>query len=388
MASTARRLIVSFEPRNWEAIRKRLRDGGARHIAHIDDFKRRPHEAHREPALAVSDLGVVMIDPARTGTDAAALAKIKGVVVRPEAMLTRAPVKIADASRPTRLDWLAEATQTWALSALGVDARDSDGGAIQIGVIDSGIARHPDLDAQVVDRISVVPGNDGLDRLGHGTHSTGLVCGARVPKSGPRYGVAPSATVLGVRVFGGDGDTTGEGMVRTGIYLAVKRGCRVLCLAAGRIAPTYTQDDEYLGRFLVAENCILMAAAGNDSDRGAGVTRPTRAPANAPFVPAIGAMTATIQVWNDSNGIGDDPATRVDALAPGTNVRSAWMGGGTVAVSGTSAATALAAGVAAAVWSRDRTLSASDVIRNLSRTARRVPGAPTGSAGDGYLQVR
>jgi hypothetical protein len=359
-------------------------------VAHIKHFLRKPAHAHHEPVLMIKELGLAMIDPRRAGTDRCALDRLErhGITVRDEATLSRARVELGNGEAPTtRLDWLFEREQTWALNALGVTARDSEGERIKVGVIDSGIGRHVDVDGQVVERISMVPGKTGTDELGHGTHTAGLVAGRRAPAAGPRYGVAPAAQLVGVRVFGDDEQLAPEGMIRTAIFIAIQRGCRVLSLAAGRLAPTYTKEDEYLGRFLVSAGCILMAAAGNDSDRTGGLAQPTRAPANAPFVPAIGAMTATQQVWNNSNGVGDDPATRVDALAPGTNITSAWVDGGTMAVSGTSAATAIAAGVAAAVWSRDPTLPAAEIVRMLSRRARRIPDAPPGAAGDGYLQI-
>jgi len=383
------RLIASFDPRHATRVRTDLRKkAGIKNLLRVEELGQRVSDLHTAPAISIDDLGLAVIHPGRAGADETALRKVEGIQLRPEHKLSRTRVVPGNAGEPpTRLDWLNETTQTWALSALGVRPSDEDGGGISVGVIDSGMALHPDVAGQVRERLSLVPGLDGGDTLGHGTHCGGLIAGSRTPKTGPRYGVAPRASIVSIRVFGGSEDGVGEGSVRAAIYMAVQRGCRVISLAAGRPAPTYSKEDENLGRFLVLHNCILVAAAGNDSDRNGGVVVPTRAPANAPFVPAIGAMTPSTRVWNDSNGIGDDPATRVDALAPGTGIRSAWVGGGTQAVSGTSAATALAAGVVAALWSRNPSLSAPEITRELSRRAKRVPNAPPGAAGDGYLQL-
>jgi len=335
--------------------------------------------------MVMNELGLAVIDPRRGAADLATLAK--GATVREEHVLSRAStVRHASGPPPTKLDWLDETSQTWALTALGLDPADDDGGGIRVGVIDSGVTKHPDVAPQICEQLSMLPGTVG-DVIGHGTHCAGLIAGKRVPAHGPRYGVAPKAEIVSIRVFDAN-EHAPEATIRAALYLSVKHGCKVISLAAGRPSLEYAPDDEYLGRFLVAENCVLVAAAGNDSNRAANDVRPTRAPANAPFVPAIGALTPAARVWNDSNGVGDDAATRVDALAPGTGIASAWMGGGTQIVSGTSAATAVAAGLAAAAWSRSPRQSASELLRMLSRTARRMPQSPPGSSGDGYLQIK
>jgi subtilisin len=388
---TTGRYLAAFEPRQWSSVRHHFRRvAGVRDVAHIEDFTTKPKLAtlSQSPTVVMNELGLMVIDPRRANTEPGSLQRLRGVSVREERVLSRATTVLHTAvPPPTNLDWLNQTSQTWALNALGIRGTDEDGEGIAVAVIDSGVAEHPDIAGQIQERISLLPGSED-DVIGHGTHCAGLIAGKRQPGQGrARYGVAPRARVVSIRVFDKE-QATGEGTIRAALYLAVKRGCRVLSLAAGRVSQEYTKEDEYMGRFLVAENCVLMAAAGNDSNRSVGDARPTRAPANAPFVPAIGAMTPAARVWNDSNGTGDDPATRVDAVAPGTGIVSAWMGGGTQIVSGTSAATALAAGLAAAVWSRSRYQSASELLRQLSRTARRMPQAPLGASGNGYLQLR
>jgi subtilisin family serine protease len=384
--ATTGRLLVAFPPEHGRAMRRHFRNAGLHHVAAIEDHKQCYAKLIAEPSAVMHELGIAVVDPRHGATARAALEKIPFATVREEHVLTRVTTtRRGAATPPTNLDWL-ETDQSWALSALGIRPRDQDGDGILVAVIDSGVTLHPDIRAQVADRISLLGGGPD-DTVGHGTHCAGLIAGSRVPARGLRYGVAPNARVLSIRVFDAD-ETAPEATVRIALYAAAKRGCRVISLAAGRLSPAgCSPEDVSLGRFLVAENCVLMAAAGNDSDRAGNNAQPTRAPANAPFVPAIGALTPRAQVWNDSNGVGDDAATRVDFLAPGTSIVSAWMTGGTMSVSGTSAATAIAAGFAAAVWSRAPHQTASDLLRALSRMARRMPHAVPGSSGAGYLQI-
>jgi subtilisin len=380
------RLLVAYPPRSWRQLRPHFAAAGVGDAAHLRDFTSEHHRFRDAPAGVIDDLGVAVIDPARVDATLWSLARIPGATVRHERVLTRAStVAHGAAAPPTELDWIA-AGQSWALAALGVRAGDDEGAGVRVAVVDTGVTAHPDLAGRVVGRMSLVPGGDD-DAVGHGTHCAGLIAGRRVPQRGPRYGVAPRAELISIRVFA-SGDDAPEATVRAALYLAARARCRVISLAAGRLAPTYAPEDAALGAFLRAEGCLLMAAAGNDSDRGNGELWPTRAPANAPHVPAIGALTPAARVWNNSNGVGDDAATRVDALAPGTMIASAWKSGGTQVVSGTSAATAIAAGAAAAVWSRARAQTVDEVLDRLLRAARPLPAAAPGSAGAGYLQLR
>ncbi len=342
------------------------------------------------PVFVLPEAGTITVDAEALNIDPlTGVAPGQAILgARAEQYFTRPDVSFVEEAPPTALAWIDESEQTWVLSALGIRTTDHDGAGVVVGIVDSGISAHPDLQGRVRPGASFVEGDPlTTDGIGHGTHCAGLVAGALVAADGPRYGIAPAAEVTSLRVFGAT-EKAPETLVRAGIVEGA-RSCHVMTLAAGRLTAggAFFPEDEQLARFLVTRNVLLFAAAGNDSDRSIGIVKPTRAPANAPFVPAIGAMTAGKAVWNTSNGIGDDPATRVDAVAPGVNIRSAWLGGRSQTLSGTSAATAVAAGAAAALWSRDRTLPAAEVLRNLWRGSLVLANAPPGSAGAGQLRV-
>jgi hypothetical protein len=93
-------------------------------------------------------------------------------------------------------------------------------------------------------------------------------------------------------------------------------------------------------------------------------------------------------VWRASNGKTTDEARRVDWGAPGQYVVSALIEGGTISASGTSAATAIAAGAAAALWSRMPSRSAREIADELVRRATRVAPTDAAALGDGLLSLR
>ena len=300
--------------------------------------------------------------------------------VRPEAVVSRPATRVASL---TVNEILTDDDQTaWALKALG-GPRDTDGRGVLVAIIDTGVdVSHPCLRG----RVSAGTSDGGIPATGHGTHCAGLVAGARVAGQ-PQFGIAPAARIRSYRVFGSD-ESASEGSVRSAIHLAVRDGCKVLVLAAGFASAGVIAADASLGTWLARNERLLFSAAGNESDRLARLVMPVLAPANAPGIRAIGAITGGGRLWNGSNGIGRDESSRVDAVAPGTSILSAWPTGQYRHMSGTSVATAVAGGVAAALWSRYPSLSSTDLYRLMARLAdRRIAGDVDG-IGDGLLSTR
>ena len=357
------RQVVVFGRGGWE----RCRDLVVPHLA----------RRHLRP-LAFPETGQAIIEAPARVIDR--LKRRPGVRVRSEPVLNRPTSVLGAIPAPNVI--LGDAVRSWPLIELGLAPSADDGRGVMVGLIDSGVElSHPALKGSV----SAGSIDGGIDTLGHGTHCAGVIVGRRLPGM-PRFGIAPAAHLRSYRVFDQFGKAT-EGRMRDLVRLAVRDGCRVIVLAAGVAAPAFTPEDATLGEWLAEQGCLMVAAAGNESNRSGGLIASTNAPANAPGVYAIGAFNAGSRLWNASNGRGYEPATRVDAVAPGVDVLSSWVGGRTQLVTGSSAATAVAGGVAAALWSRRPRLSAGELGALLVNLARRTVHGERDGVGAGALRL-
>jgi subtilisin family serine protease len=248
--------------------------------------------------------------------------------------------------------WSDTAAFTWGLQAMGIpDAGDALGGGSKVAVLDTGIDRsHPDVaDRPGLTTQSFIEGEDADDGNGHGTHTSGTVGGPLQPAEGPRYGVAPACELFVGKVLGDDGQGS-DGEILSGIEWAIGNGCGVVSMSLGAATEAdepYSTVFEAVAQRAMAAGALLVAAAGNESQRRSGVVAPVGHPANCPSIMAVGAIDASERVADFSSGtVG--PVGQVDVVAPGVAVRSAWAGEPRYrALNGTSMATPHVAGVAA-----------------------------------------
>ena len=197
--------------------------------------------------------------------------------------------------------------QGWAVKAVGGFGQGIEGSTVpgawntttgkgvRIAVLDSGVdGTHPDiapnlaLNMTEVD-IKALPSacDDGSpeDQSGHGTWVASLAAGALGPDTGAVAGVAPSATILNIKVLerlpGTGADTAAQctngqasGMlswVIQGVEDAVAQHADVAILSLGTIVDLYTGDGSGLKAtfdqvtYAAAQaGTVLVAAAGND----------------------------------------------------------------------------------------------------------------------------
>jgi serine protease AprX len=273
------------------------------------------------------------------------------------------------------------------------------GAGVTVAVMDTGIADHPDLQGRVSARVNFVKKGKGneQDPGGHGTFVAGIIAA-----NGGMQGVAPDAKLVSLRVLDEDGFGKLSDVVRAFDWLLTK-GQRlnidVLNISWG--APQATTYHKALLSALVEaawfSGITVVVASGNDGPTAGSVT----APANDPFVISVGSYddrgTASTADDVESTFSGRGPTldgfAKPDTLAPGEHVMSLRVAGvryldvngqpvGSEAdryvhMTGTSAAAAYVAGVAALVKSAHASFRPNDVKGAVAASGRTVAGSTT-----------
>lgn len=279
------------------------------------------------------------------------------------------------------------AAATWGIQAINARSSRFTGKDVRMAVLDTGFDfTHPDFSGRVIHRKSFV-GRQAKDREGHGTFCAGIAGGGRKGKAGARYGVAPGTRLYVGKIL----DDAGEGsdaLALAGIEWALEKGCQVISMSFGAaVEPgdVYSAIFEDVAQTAMDNNCLLIAATGNESDRGEGIIAPINHPANCPSVMAVAALTESLKVANYSCA-GKGRKGQVNIAAPGDNILSAFIGGGYEVESGTSMATPFVAGVAALLWEQYPEASAREIWDRLIRQAQQL-ASPVTDVGAGLVYV-
>jgi subtilisin family serine protease len=225
--------------------------------------------------------------------------------------------------------------------------------SIIIAVCDNGVEyNHPDLTARftpgergydfAANDNDPKPDNIQLPEAFHGTHVSGI-CAATINNG---IGVAGWAGVrlLAVKVLNDSGSGSMSNLA-SGIRWAADHGAHVINMSLG--SDDNSTPVAEAASYAAARNVLLVAAAGNQ-----GLNR-VQYPARLPEVVCVGATDRSGRLAEYSNY-----GAHQDVVAPGSEVRSCWTGGGYGVASGTSMASPQVAGVAALVRSVSPGISA------------------------------
>ncbi len=271
------------------------------------------------------------------------------------------------------------------------------GRGVTVAIMDTGIGDHPDLKGSVVARVDFV--NDGQtmpDPSGHGTFVAGLIAA-----HGREFkGVAPEAKLVSLRVLDMDGRGTMHSVLAAFDWILQNRAkyhISVLNLSFGAPQKT-TYHRELLAGVVESAwfaGVTVVAAAGNGGPAPGTILMP----GGDPFVVTVGSLAdqGTVAGGDDrvslfsSRGPTEDGFTKPDVLAPGEHVVSLRESGSAMDVSGhrdgegslyarlsgTSASTAMAAGVAALIVDAHRSYSPTQIKGAIVAGARRIGGSRT-----------
>jgi subtilisin len=290
------------------------------------------------------------------------------------------------------------------------------GAGVGVAVVDTGIDRaHPDL---AVAAACFTAYASCQDDNGHGTHVAGTIAARN--NTIDVVGVAPAATLYGVKVLSGTGSGTDSAVMQGLDWIAtsanlVSPPIRVVNMSLGR--PGSLNDNPALRRSVQALRDLgisVVVAAGNDPNLEVG----EQVPATYPEVFAVASTTAqggasacrwyptavaadTASYFTSDGAFVPDAASGggigVTVSAPGedkediaksctlqsTGILSTRLGGGTTRMSGTSMAAPHVAGVVALMWERFGAIEP-ETARARLRLGARLGQAPLDSPSGAY----
>ena len=267
-----------------------------------------------------------------------------------------------------------------------------DGDDVAVAVLDTGVARVPDLEQRVVLRVDFTPGHNGMDRFGHGTHMAGIVAGDGTASGGSRLGIAPDADIVALKVAGPDGATDTSVVIAALQWLAThadEHDVRVLNLSFGTDASqSVFADPLNLAVQRVWDAGILVVVSAGNGGPGHGTVRK---PGDDPVALTVGAadLAGTADPADDrvaefsSRGPTADGLAKPDLLAPGISIVSlrapdstadrlrpaARLDADYFKGTGTSQAAAVVSGLAALLFEADPLLTPEEARAALVRTA-------------------
>ncbi|MFF3862297.1 S8 family serine peptidase [Streptomyces sp. NPDC002209] len=239
---------------------------------------------------------------------------------------------------PTRTPGMRAPSASWGLDRidqkeLPLDnsfSTEGNGAGVTAYILDTGIDyAHDEFGGRATFGYDAIgDGRLGADCQGHGTHVAGTV-------AGKTYGVARKANLVSVRVLGCDGKGTWSGII-AGMDWVAKNAKQPAVLNASLGGDKSTAVNEAADAVTNA-GVLPVVAAGNSAKDACGVS-----PASAGLVVTVAATNQ----WDEETSF-SNWGQCVTLYAPGQAIVSAKLGGGSVALDGTSMAAPHVAGVAA-----------------------------------------
>jgi subtilisin family serine protease len=234
------------------------------------------------------------------------------------------------------------------------DAYTSDvtGAGATVYVIDTGIdTTHPDFEGRAVSGIDTInDDNDSTDCNGHGTHVAATI-------GGKTFGVAKGVRLVGVRVLDckGNGDAAS---VLAGIDFVTNNAVRP-AVANMSLGGNVDETLDKAIRSSIESGVTYTLAAGNENADACNTS-----PARTAEAITVGAVDQ-----NDARPAFSNFGPCVDLFAPGTNIKSASLNGGSTVLSGTSMASPHVAGAAALFLASNPTATPQQVEDSLVANA-------------------
>jgi subtilisin family serine protease len=247
-------------------------------------------------------------------------------------------------------------TKAWHLQKIGAPAAWDTvrGEATTIAVLDTGVdASHPDLAQRIVGGWNVFDNNNNTaDKLGHGTKVAGIAAASGNNGVGVT-GVDWHARIMPIRVTDAAG-LAHDSLIAQGLIWAADHGARVANVSFQGVAGSLTVQNA--ARYLRNKGGVVVAAAGNSGQ--------LRADTASDLITTVGGTDPA-----DGRAVWSSFGNFVSLAAPGDSIWTTTAGGGYEAMSGTSASSAIVAGVYGLMMAANRSLHPGTLDRILFATA-------------------
>ncbi len=314
---------------------------------------------------AIPNRYIVVLKPGASPYAVTALARLTAAQVYDKALLGFAaalnPSQLGALQRNPNVDYIeqdqvmtADATQssaTWGIDRIdqrnlplsGTYGYNTTASNVYAYIIDTGIqTSHPDFGGRAAVSYDALGGN-GQDCNGHGTHVAGTVGSAT-------YGVAKGVRLRAVRVLDCNGSGSTSGVI-AGVNWVAKNHANP-SVANMSLGGSYSSSLNTAVTNMINSGVFTAVAAGNSNANACNYSPSS----------ATGTLTVAASSSTDTRASFSNYGSCVDVYAPGVNIKSTWLNGGTNTISGTSMASPHAAGVGALYKAVYGNVSASTIV--------------------------
>ncbi|MFH9607648.1 S8 family serine peptidase [Streptomyces sp. NPDC017448] len=272
----------------------------------------------------------------------------------------------AGAAQPAAADTQAK---QWYLGAMQAEDmwKVTVGEGVKVAVIDSGVnSSTPSLRGQVLKGVDATgaPGDETDDYDGHGTTMAELIAGTG--KGGGLKGLAPGAEIIPLRVGLDEFQekhTRGSDDIARAIRAAADSEARIISMSFGGYGVSPRQQEAI--KYAESKGKLLFAGVGNEGHQ----QNKREYPAAYPEVVGVASAdrAGKVSFYSQHAGTADVASPGSDVPRWCDNTFNRYCDGD----GGTSAATAIASGSAALVWSLHPDWTANQVLNVLFDTAAR-----------------